>query len=133
MSKLGISVPGALIALALTFGTASAGNGPPAIGFYVDGALYRTVGTPTDLTQTGAPSHSYDVIYALGGSLMNVAEAKPGDSDYNGGRWMVLAVTWNVAPVQLSSAEQVLYYESQGWIDIGQTPVKQFVCPVIRA
>jgi hypothetical protein len=106
-------------------------GGPPAIGFYVDGQLYRTVGTPTDFSKTGAPAHSFDRIYALGDGLMNVAESKPGDRDYNGGRWMVLPVTWNVTPMQLTSAEQVEAYANLGWLTIASTPAKLFECPVI--
>jgi hypothetical protein len=126
-----------LLALALGVGTVSAGNGPPGPAFYVDEVVYRTVGTPTDLSGTGAPAHSFDVIYALGEDangepLMNVAEAAPGDADYNGGRWMVLPITWNVDPVQLISDEQVLMYEADGLLEIGDEPVKQFVCPVIK-
>ena len=34
--------------------TGNAAGGPPQIGFYVDGAQYRTVGTPTDFGATGA-------------------------------------------------------------------------------
>ena len=119
-----------LLALALSAGAVAAG-GPPGIGFYVDGDLYRTVGTPTDFSKTGAPAHSFDVIYALGGGLLNVAEAKPGDRDYNGGRWTVLPVSWNVAPVQLTSAEQVEAYAAAGMLDIASEPVKWFECPVI--
>jgi hypothetical protein len=70
--------------------SAVAAGGPPSLAFYVDGVRYRTVGTPTDFGGTGAPAHSYDRIYVLGDGLVNVAEAKPGDRDYNGGRWMVL-------------------------------------------
>jgi hypothetical protein len=110
-----------------------AAGGPPSLSFYVDGAQFRTIGTPTDLSNTGAPAHSFDRIYALGGDLANVAEAQPGDQDYNGGRWMVLAVTWNTTPVQLTSAEQVLAYAEAGLLTIGTTPVQLFVCPVIRA
>lgn len=120
------------LAMAIGAGTALAG-GPPAPAFYVDGSWYRTVGTPTDLSGTGAPVSSYDVIYALGSGLANVAEAKPGDTDYNGGRWRVLPVTWamGVMPVQLTSAEDVLQAEADGLLTIGSEPVKQFVCPVI--
>lgn len=127
-----------LLALALGAGAASANNGkgPPHIGFFVDGEMYRTVGTNTDFSGTGAPDHSFDIIYALGDDangdpLLNVAEAKPGDSDYNGGRWMVLPVSWNITPVQLTSAEQVLLYESMNWLEIADEPVKLFECPVI--
>jgi len=120
----------AMVALSLTVGAVGAG-GPPQLAFYVDGERYRTVGTPTDFSGTGAPLHSYDAIYALGEGLINVAEAAPGQPGYNGGRWRVLPVTWNVAPVQLTSNEQVEAYAAAGWIDIASTPVQMFECPVI--
>ena len=108
-----------------------AAGGPPSLGFYVDGERYRTVGTPTDFSNTGAPASTYDRIYALGDGLINVAEAKPGDRDFNGGRWMVLPITWHSTPVQLTSAEQVEQYDADGLLTIGDTPVRQFLCPVI--
>lgn len=73
--------------------TASAGVSGPA--FYVDGEVYRTVGTPTDFSATGAPDHSYDTIYEFSGAQdLNVATAAPGDRDYNGGRWRVQVVDY---------------------------------------
>jgi hypothetical protein len=79
------------LALAATAGQASAGVTGPA--FYVDGELYRTVGTPNDLSNTGAPAHSFDTIYQFSGAQQyNVATAAPGDTDYNGGRWRVQVV-----------------------------------------
>lgn len=127
---------GAVAAAALLLSIAAsavAAGGPPHIGFYVDGEAYRTVGTPTDFSRTGAPAHSFDRIYVLGGDLLNVAEAKPGDRDYNGGRWMVLPVAWaaGVTPVQLTSAEQVEAYAAAGMLTIASSPVKLFECPVI--
>ena len=119
--------------LATLFAAPAAAGGPPDLAFYVDGVRYRTIGTPTDLSNTGAPAHSFDRIYALGGALANVAEAKPGDRDYNGGRWMVLPVTWHTSAVQLTSAEQVLDYSEAGLLSIATTPAKMFVCPVIPA
>lgn len=68
--------------------------------FYVDGELYRTVGTPTDFSHTGAPAHSYDTIYGINiegqpiEGQPNVATAAPGDRNYNGGRWQVIPVTF---------------------------------------
>ena len=124
----------ATAALLLTMAvSAVAAGGPPQIGFYVDGAQYRTVGTPTDFGATGAPARSFDRIYVLGDGLMNVAEAKPGDRDYNGGRWMVLPLSWaaGVTPVQLTSAEQVEAYAAAGMLTIASSPVKLFECPVI--
>jgi hypothetical protein len=107
-----------------------AAGGPPSLSFYIDGERYRTVGTPTDFSNTGAPLSTYDRIYALGGGLINVAEAKPGDRDFNGGRWAVMPVTWHTAPVQLTSAEAVDAYADAGWLTIGTTPVRLFFCSV---
>ena len=129
----------AVSALLLTVATSTvAAGGPPNLAFYVDGARYRSVNTPTDLSNTGAPASSFDRIYVLGNDvlgngLINVAEAKPGDQDYNGGRWMVLPLTWaqGVTPVQLTSAEAVEAYARAGMLTIASTPVKEFVCPVI--
>jgi hypothetical protein len=52
----------------------------------VDGDLYRTVGTPTDFSRTGAPASSYDTVYQFFGTITNVASSAPGDRDFNGGR-----------------------------------------------
>ena len=103
----------------------------PHIGFYADGTLWRTVGTPTDFSNTGAPASSFEAIYALGDGLVNVAAAAPGDPGFRGGRWMVLPITWSTTPVQLTSGDQVLAYASAGMLTIASTPVKEFECPVI--
>jgi hypothetical protein len=85
--------PAALLTTAAALGAvalaapAQAGVSGPA--FWIDGALYRTVATPTDLADTGAPDSTFDAIYSFAGSQRNVAEAKPGDTDFNGGRWQV--------------------------------------------
>lgn len=128
--RLGSMIAALAVALSISAGGASAG-GPPPIGFYVDGDLYRTVGTPTDFTNTGAPASSFETIYALGAGLVNVAEAGPGQPGFRGGRWVVLPITWNTTPTQLTSNEQVAEYAANGWITIGTTPVKEFECPVI--
>ena len=114
---------------------AGAGLGPPHDAFYVDGDVYRTIGTPTDLSGTGAPGHSFDALYAVEGQALAVAEAKPGDRDYNGGRWMRFPVTWNVTPYEdpLTSEEAVLAAAAIGDVTIAEQPDAQFTCPVIPA
>lgn len=77
----------AVVVAGSAFAAGSGGVTGPA--FYVDAQLYRTVGTPTDLSGTGAPAHSFDTIYEFGGAQPNVATAAPGDAGYNGGRWRV--------------------------------------------
>ena len=121
----------AILGFALSVSAAPvAAGGPPSLAFYVDGARYRTVATPTDFSTTGAPDFTYDRIYALGSGLVNVAEAKPGDRDFNGGRWAVMPITWHTTPVQLTSAEQVEAYADAGWLSIGDEPVRLFFCSV---
>ena len=112
--------------------SAVAAGGPPSLAFYVDDVRYRTVGTPTDFTNTGAPSFTYDKIYALGSGLINVAEAKPGDRDFNGGRWAVYPITWapGVTPVQLTNDHDILAWAEAGLLSIADSPVKLFFCSV---
>lgn len=130
-----------MVAPASLAGAAGAGGitGP---AFYVDGTLYRTVGTPTDLSGTGAPASSFDTIYEFFGVQTNVADAAPGDPGYNGGRWMVHGLTFtNYAAAvaafdanasgDFDSDEEVAAALSAGAAtDIGV--VKSFVCPAIR-
>ena len=120
----------ALLGIAVA-GSALAG-GPPSPGFYIDGTLYATVGTPTDFFGTGAPAHTYDRIYALGNGLTNVAEAKPGDRDFNGGRWLVFPVSWNATPYQITSDADLFAARDAGDLTIGADPVKAFFCSVQR-
>jgi hypothetical protein len=130
----------ATAALALA---ATASAGVTGAAFYVDGQLYRTVNTPTDLSGTGAPAHAWDTIYDFGGAQMNVATAAPGDRDYDGGRWQVRALSF---PSGYAAALTAGDDNGNGVIDsdaelqaavaagaamIGGV-VKQFVCPVIK-
>lgn len=133
-----------LLAMPLAADAAGNGNGAggvsPGAAFYVDGALYRTVATPTDLSHTGAPDHSFDTIYGIA-DQMNVATAAPGDQDYNGGRWRVVPLTFDdyeaaVDAVDangndvLDSAEEVHAAIDLGLAERAGTG-PSFVCPVI--
>jgi hypothetical protein len=128
---------------ALALAGVAAGGGVTGPAFYVDGQLYRTVNTPTDLSGTGAPAQAWDVIYDFGGAQLNVATAAPGDSDYNGGRWQVHALSYpsgyaaalaagdtNHNGVIDSDAELGVALSAGAAVDAGV--VKQFVCPVIK-
>lgn len=136
-AAVGLVVPGAA---AVASAAGSGGVTGPA--FYVDGELYRTVATPTDLAGTGAPDHSFDTIYAIDGQP-NVATAAPGDRGYNGGRWRVralaiadpdaaLAVADTNASGDLDSDEEIDLALAAGAATLGGI-VASFVCPVIPA
>lgn len=122
-------------------GAAMGGVTGPA--FYVDGQLYRTVNTPTDLSKTGAPDHSFDTIYQFFGlQPYNVATAAPGDPGYNGGRWRVHGLQFAnySAAVAAFDANGSGDFDSDEEVDAALAAgaakdigvVKSFVCPVIR-
>jgi hypothetical protein len=145
MKKLALAIVAAVALSALAAGVANAAGAGGVTGpaFYVDGDFYRTVGTPTDLSNTGAPAHSWDLIYDFGGLQPNVATAAPGDRGYNGGRWQVHALDFSSYTGALAdnavdmngndvidSDEEVAAAIAHGYADdIGV--VKQFVCPAI--
>ena len=126
-----VSAAAAVTLLASIGASGVLAGGPPSLGFYVDDVRYRTVGTPTDFFGTGAPEFTYDKIYNIGTGI-NVAEAKPGDRVFNGGRWLVYVVTWaaGVTPVQYTNVEQIYAAEGAGLLTINPDPVKAFFCNV---
>lgn len=116
-------------------------NGVGGPAFYVDGELYRTVGTPTDFSDTGAPDHSFDTIYELHGVQRNVATAAPGDRDYNGGRWMVHSVVFSDYEAALAAADgnnsgdldsdAEIHAAIAAGFATDEGVIKQFECPTI--
>ncbi|MEX1103817.1 MAG: hypothetical protein WED87_06190 [Dehalococcoidia bacterium] len=118
----------------------SGGVGGPA--FYVDGELYRTVGTPTDLTGTGAPADSFDTLYQFNGAqLLNVVTAAPGDPGFNGGRWRVEVLSFTTSYEDAladhdsnSSGDFDSNEEVEAAIAVGDVTTSEgpsFECPVI--
>ncbi|WP_448006541.1 hypothetical protein [Agromyces bauzanensis] len=139
------TITAAVFAVGTVLAGASAANaeGVSGPGFYVDGEQYRTVGTPTDLSGTGAPASSFQPIYAFPeGTQPNVATAAPGDPDYRGGRWQVHSVSLpNGYDAALGSGdldgdgvldadEELWAAVSAGDLVIGGV-VASFECPVI--
>lgn len=121
---------------------AAGSGGVTGPAFYVDGQLYRTVNTPTDLSNTGAPDSSFDTIYQFFGLQPNVATAAPGDPGFNGGRWRVHGLQfadYDAAVAQFdanNSGDFDSAAEVQATLDGGAAVdtevIKSFECPVIR-
>lgn len=107
--------------------------GPPIPGaLWADGALYRTILTPSELPDNG-PTDGLFVIPDLAGQR-GIAESKPGDMDYNGGRWQVYVVNVIDAAAidhELTSWEEVKSYMAGGALEFGGMGPR-FVCPLIK-
>jgi hypothetical protein len=146
MKRTLITLAAALAVAATPVAASAAGaGGVTGPAFYVNGEVYRTVGTPTDLTRTGAPVHAYDHIYAFGGAQMNVATAAPGDRDYDGGRWQVHALAFTTSYAQTLAAHDLddsgaIDTNAELWSALGDAGpdgatdtgiVARFICPVI--
>jgi len=112
---------------------------------WAHGELYDTVGTDTAFKSP--PLHATDILFSFGKSGLegqrSVAEAAPGDRDYNGGRWNVMSVTFTaqgkavhdpdgdgVVNFELTDAETVLYHAELGHLEIKPAGV-YFECPMI--
>jgi hypothetical protein len=149
MKRLLLVLAVACIALlgGVSVALANGSGGVTAPSIYVNGVLYRTVGTPTDFSKTRAPDASFETIYDFGGMQPNVAAAAPGDPGFRGGRWQVHALSFNT-----SYAATVASHDTNGSGNLDSTAeidaaladpgpggasdlgvVKLFECPVIPA
>jgi hypothetical protein len=145
MKRTLIILAAVLAVAAPTAALAKGAGGVTGPAFYVDGEVYRTVGTPTDLSGTGAPARSFDHIYSFGGAQLNVATAAPGDRDYNGGRWQVHALSFTTSYAATLASHDLdgsgaIDTNDELWSALGDTGpdgardtgiVARFVCPVI--
>jgi hypothetical protein len=111
---------------------------------YVDGEAWGTKAVAALPAPDGA-AHSFDDLYVfldqngdpipLSEQLL-VGDAAPGDRDYNGGRWRVFTVRWNVVPYELTSDMQIHTAYVAGDIDVEQGsfeggPPDYFECPLL--
>jgi hypothetical protein len=118
-----IAVVAAVVLFALPTSALAAGLGPPGGTIYAFDQPYRTVATPTSLPDTGA----FDTIYVFPDcpDCASVSETAPGDRDYNGGRWRVIAASG--ITTQLTNAGDVVT-QASSLVDTGT----RFVCPLVQ-
>jgi hypothetical protein len=95
---------------------------------YLDGAVVRTVVPPA-----AAPNAGRDDFYAVMGGVAaqkGVVAVGPGSAGYHGGDWKFFAVTWNVEPYLLTSADAVLAAQAAGDVAITRVAENDFKCPI---
>lgn len=150
------TVTRALLLGLLCAGAAQAAPGKPNFmpALYGDGEVWGTKGT------TGLPApndnnrQSFDALYVITEFdattmmrvpiQMSVAEASPGNPEYNGGRWLTHTVEWTEAglmafndePPVLTSSAEIDLYAGMGYLSITtgsfpDGPPLYFQCPML--
>lgn len=119
-----------VVAISLIFAVPAFAEGPtfgPAI--YADDEIWSTKGTADLPAPTDDNEQSFDGLFKIPGQ-MPVAEAAPGNPDYDGGRWIEYNVTWVGTPELVTS-----YAQLQALLDAGMVTIEEtgayFQCPLL--
>lgn len=101
---------------------------------FADDETWGTKGT-TDLPAPNDNNRqSFDGLFKFpGGEIegqLAVAEAAPGNPNYNGGRWIEYIVTWNGTPELVTSYAQLHALAQSGAVTITETG-NYFQCPLL--
>ncbi len=130
--KLALATAALAIPMVGGVGVAAADSPNATAGFgtlYHDGETVRTVATPTSM-----PGRGTDPIYAFPNAKAEgqfaVTAVAPGDAGYQGGKWAVHLIAWNVEPYLLTSDEAVAAAHLAGDISVTRAPQADFQCPV---
>ncbi len=108
--------------------TGEANRALPRPRTWVDGELFAGLVTPATFDPQSDP---FDELYAGGNGFLNgvplISESKPGDRDYNGGRWHMNVLRAGVDPDKYANATGV------GDLDLSdfQSTDNYFECPLL--
>ena len=119
-----------LVAVAVPAFAAGPNFGP---AIYADGETWGTKGTADLPPPNDNNRQAYDGLFKFTNGVegqLPVAEAAPGNPAYNGGRWIEYNVTWNVAPVLVTSYAELHAFEQAGDVTIVETG-NYFQCPLL--
>lgn len=130
------AVAGALALGAGAAGSAAAdaSNNPAMPGrVYADGHTFATRGL-TDLPPPKEGNeHSFDEIYHFTNGAegqLDVAEAAPGERDFNGGRWSVTVVEWTVPDPPVVTSDEGVHAHADD-ITVLAEGARYFECPLV--
>jgi hypothetical protein len=117
---------------------AGAPNFGPAI--FADGQAWGTKALGNLPPPNGKNNQSFDFLYSFTNGApgqLSVAEASPGNPDYNGGRWNEMTATWTAEAIAelgtlpvLMSDDEVLAYAAAGYIELASAN-HFFLCPLL--
>ena len=99
---------------------------------YADGDLYRSKAAANLPAPNDHNLQSYDMLVAIDGQPP-VAEAAPGDTNYNGGRWYAVSAAWiGGMPVLITSFDQLMSEVDAGHVVIDTSNPGFVECPLLR-
>jgi len=110
--------------------------------FFADGEVWSTKGLKNLPPPNEHNQQSFDELFQFRNGAdgqLAVAEAAPGNPDYNGGRWDVQVVTWTEAGMEahdplpvLMSYDDIMFHYDLGHLDITPAnPPAYFECPLL--
>lgn len=113
---------------------ADASNNPAMPGrVYADGRTFATRGVTELPPPKDGNEHSFDEIYHFTNGAtgqLDVAQAAPGERDFNGGRWSVTVVEWTISnPPVVKSDDEV--HANANDVDVIQEGARYFECPLV--
>lgn len=120
-----------LLVLAAVPAFAAGPNFGPAI--YADGQAWGTKGNSDLPPPNENNSQSFDGLYKFTNGVegqLAVAEAAPGNTAYNGGRWIEYSATWHVEPQLITSFADLEPLVESGDVTISETGA-YFQCPLL--
>ncbi len=132
-----------LAALVIAPVPALANPGQPSFSerVYGDGVAWGTKGTTSLPAPNAHNVQSFDKLFVITNGVdgqLPVAEAAPGNVNYNGGRWFTHTVTWKSNPVLLTSYAQIMDYLESEQLVIAEgapggpgSPPDFFQCPLL--
>ena len=128
-SVLGFTLALGVVVLLVGIHSAGAQGGPrPRPQTWVDCELFNGVVTPATFSPASDP---FDELYAGGMGFLDgvplISESKPGDQDYNGGRWHLNTLRPDVPPDKYTGACSV---EELDLADFESTD-QYFECPLL--
>lgn len=127
----GLSSPGAAVFSGAS-PTVSALQGPrgprPRPNTWVDGELFAGVVTPATFNPANG---NFDELYTGTNGFLDgvplISESKPGDQDYNGGRWHMNVLKSTVDPFKYAAADRVEVLD----LDDFESTDNYFECPLL--
>lgn len=129
-----ITICMAMMVVTFSFTVFAAGPNFSNPAIYADGEAWATKGLGPFPPPNGNNDQSFDKLFAFTNGAegqLPVAEAAPGNPDYNGGRWNAYSATWLIGnPPVVKSYAELAGYVADGFLMVVAAG-NYFECPLL--